>query len=136
VEAEPTQPSSVRRGTAGESAKIRIGNKAHKNSYIAGISGVTVAGAGGVIIDTTGHLGTVMSSARYKEAIQPMNASSEAILSLQPVKFRYKKELDTQGTPQFGLVAEDVAKVNPNLVARDEEGNPYTVRYEAVNASQ
>ena len=77
-----------------------------------------------------------MSSARYKEAIQPMNASSEAILSLQPVKFRYKKELDTQGTPQFGLVAEDVAKVNPNLVARDEEGNPYTVRYEAVNASQ
>ena len=121
-------------GTAGESAKIRIGNKAHKNTYIAGISGVTVAGGVGVIIDTTGHLGTVTSSTRYKEAIQPMNASSEAILSLQPVKFRYKKELDTQGIPQFGLVAEDVAKVDPDLVARDEEGKPYTVRYEAVNA--
>jgi len=63
-----------------------------------------------------------------------MNASSEAIFSLQPVKFRYKKELDAQGIPQFGLVAEDVAKVNPDLVARDEAGNPYTVRYEAVNA--
>ena len=63
-----------------------------------------------------------------------MNASSEAILSLQPVKFRYKKELDTQGIPQFGLVAEDVAKVDPDLVARDAEGKPYTVRYDAVNA--
>jgi hypothetical protein len=121
-------------GIAGESAKIRIGNKAHKNTYIAGISGVTVAGGIGVIIDTDGHLGTITSSKRFKDAIKPMGDASEAILSLQPVKFRYKKEFDAQCIPQFGLVAEDVAKVDPDLVARDEEGKPYTVRYEAVNA--
>jgi len=121
-------------GNAGESAKIRIGNKAQKNTFIAGISGVTVAGGVGVIIDTNGQLGTVTSSARYKEAIKPMDKASEAILGLKPVSFRYKKELDPAGIPQFGLVAEDVAKVAPDLVARDEEGKPYTVRYEAVNA--
>src|SRR5205823_7651935 len=59
---------------------------------------------------------------------------SEAILGLQPITFRYKKELDPDGIPQFGLVAEQVEKVNPDLVARDDEGKPYTVRYEAVNA--
>ena len=121
-------------GTAGESAKIRIGNKVHKNTFIAGISGATVAGGVGVIIDTNGQLGTVTSSARYKDAIRPMNKSSEAILNLKPVTFRYKKELDPKEIPQFGLVAEDVAKVDPDLVARDEEGKPYSVRYEAVNA--
>ena len=63
-----------------------------------------------------------------------MDKASEAILSLQPVTFHYKKDLDPEGIPQFGLVAEDVEKVNPNLVARDDQGKPYTVRYEAVNA--
>jgi uncharacterized coiled-coil protein SlyX len=63
-----------------------------------------------------------------------MDKASEAILALQPVTFRYKKDLDPAGIPQFGLVAEDVEKVNPDLVARDEQGKPYTVRYEAVNA--
>jgi trimeric autotransporter adhesin len=63
-----------------------------------------------------------------------MDEASEAILALKPVRFRYKEELDPEKIPQFGLVAEEVAKVNPDLVARDEEGNPYTVRYEAVNA--
>jgi hypothetical protein len=63
-----------------------------------------------------------------------MAESSEAILSLKPVTFVYKKELDPDAIPQFGLVAEDVAKIDPDLVARDEEGKPYTVRYEAVNA--
>jgi len=122
-------------GAASESGVIRLGTEGTQTAtYIAGISGIAVAGGVGVIIDTTGHLGTVVSSARYKEAIRPMNASSEAILSLQPVKFRYKKELDAHGIPQFGLVAEDVAKVDPDLVARDEQGKPYTVRYEAVNA--
>ena len=117
-------------GKAGESSTMRIGTKnTQKNTYIAGISGVTVAGGVGVIVDANGHLGTVTSSKRYKEA-----EASEAILALQPVSFRYKKELDPQGIPQFGLVAEDVAKVDPDLVARDEEGQPYTVRYEAVNA--
>jgi len=122
-------------GSSLESGAIRIGTGGRqKNTYIAGISGVTVAGGVGVVIDTNGHLGTVTSSTRYKEAIKPMDKSSEAILSLKPVSFHYKKELDPQGVPQFGLVAEDVAKVDPDLVARDEEGKPYTVRYEAVNA--
>jgi len=88
----------------------------------------------GVIVGTNGQLGTVVSSARYKEAIEPMDKASEAILALQPVTFRYKYELDPDGVPQFGLVAEEVEKVNPALVARDDQGKPYTVRYEAVNA--
>jgi uncharacterized coiled-coil protein SlyX len=121
--------------TANESNTIRIGNKTiQRNTYIAGISGVTVAGGVGVIVDTNGHLGTVTSSARYKENIQPMKEASEAILALEPVTFRYKHELDPDGIPQFGLVAEQVEKVNPDLVARDEQGKPYTVRYDAVNA--
>ena len=86
------------------------------------------------MIDSTNHLGTVTSSARYKEAIQPMDEASEVILSLKPVTFHYKHELDPGGVPQFRLVAEEVEKVNPDLVARDQEGKPYTVRYEAVNA--
>src|SRR5436189_3736139 len=63
-----------------------------------------------------------------------MDKASEAILALKPVTFRYKKQLDPKGIPQFGLVAEEVEKVNPDLVARDNEGKPYSVRYEAVNA--
>ena len=122
-------------GVAAESNAIRIGTVGTQQAtYIAGISGKTVAGGVSVMIDTNGHLGTLTSSARYKDKIQPMNKASEAILSLQPVTFRYKKELDPQGIPQFGLVAEQVAKVDPDLVARDEKGKPYTVRYEAVNA--
>ena len=122
-------------GVAAESAKIRIGTKpTHKNTYIAGIYGVTVSRAIGVIVDNTGHLGTTTSSARFKDNIKPMDKASEAILSLQPVTFRYKKELDPDRIPQFGLVAEQVEKVNPDLVVRDEQGKPYTVRYEAVNA--
>jgi hypothetical protein len=93
-----------------------------------------VARGVGVIIDTNGHLGTVVSSARFKDAIKPMDKASEAILALQPVTFRYKHELDPEGIPQFGLVAEEVEKVNPDLVARDDQGKAYTVRYEAVNA--
>ena len=122
-------------GAAGESNKIRIGtNGTHRNTFIAGISGVTVAGGVGVIIDARGHLGTVVSSERFKDQIKPMDRASEAILALQPVTFRYKHELDPNGIPQFGLVAEQVEKVNPDLVARDDQGQPYSVRYEAVNA--
>jgi trimeric autotransporter adhesin len=122
-------------GRAGESNTIRIGTKGtHTNTFIAGISGVTVASGVGVIVGSNGQLGTVVSSAQFKEAIKPMDEASEAILALQPVTFRYKKELDPEGIPQFGLVAEQVEKVNPALVARDAEGKVYTVRYEAVNA--
>ena len=71
---------------------------------------------------------------RFKDAVKPMDKASEAILALQPVTFHYRKELDPDGIPQFGLVAEQVEKVNPDLVARDEQGKAYTVRYEAVNA--
>src|SRR5206468_944550 len=71
---------------------------------------------------------------QMKEAIKPMDKASEAILALHPVSFRYKNQLDPNRTPQFGLVAEEVEKVNPDLVARDEQGKPYTVRYDAVNA--
>jgi uncharacterized coiled-coil protein SlyX len=74
------------------------------------------------------------SSARFKEAIKPMDKASEAILALQPVTFRYKHELDPDGIPQFGLVAEEVEKINPDLVVRDADGKVNTVRYEAVNA--
>jgi len=123
------------RGHTGKSGQIIIGTrKVQTSAMIAGISGVTVPGGVGVVVDTLGNLGTVTSSARYKDGIRPMDKASEAILSLKPVTFRYKQELDPQGIPQFGLVAEQVAKVNPDLVARDEEGKPYTVRYEAVNA--
>jgi hypothetical protein len=74
------------------------------------------------------------SSQRFKAEIKPMDKASEAVLALKPVTFRYEKEIDPQGIPQFGLVAEDVEKVNPDLVARDAEGKLFTVRYEAVNA--
>src|SRR6266566_3004961 len=123
------------KGKAGESNYIRIGTKGtHTHTLIAGISGATVAGGVGVIIDSNGHLGTVVSSERFKEAVQPMDKASEAILALKPVTFRYKHELDPEGIPQFGLVAEEVERVNPDLGARDEQGKPYTVRYDAVNA--
>jgi hypothetical protein len=81
-----------------------------------------------------GKLGTVVSSARFKDEIKPMDKASEAILALRPVTFRYRHELDPDGIPQFGLVAEDVEKVNSALVARDDQGKVYSVRYEAVNA--
>jgi len=123
------------KGVAGEANAIRIGKVGTQQAtFIAGISGVTVAGGVGVIIDNNGHLGTVVSSERYKDAIKPMDKASEAILALKPVTFHYKHELDPDGIPQFGLVAEQVEKVNPDLVARDADGKAYTVRYDAVNA--
>jgi hypothetical protein len=87
-----------------------------------------------VYINSAGKLGTSTSSQRFKDNIKPMGKASEAILALKPVTFHYKKNLDPEGIPQFGLVAEDVEKVNPDLVIRDKEGKPYTVRYDQVNA--
>ena len=109
-------------GVAGDSGKIRIGTKAvQKRAFIAGISGSAVTGSA-VVVDTSGQLGVAPSSARFKDAIKPMDKASEAILELKPVTFRYKHELDPAGIPQFGLVAEQVEKVNPALVARDAKG--------------
>ncbi len=123
------------RGVAGEAHTIRIGTTGTQtDAYIAGITGTTVPTGVAVIVDADGHLGTMTSSERYKEAIQPMEKVSEAILALKPVTFRYKHELDSKDIPQFGLVAEEVEKVNPDLVARDDQGKPYTVRYDVVNA--
>src|SRR5438874_802638 len=125
-------------GVAGDSNTIRIGGHTpnfgfQTATFIAGIHGVAVTGSA-VVVNSSGQLGTAPSSERFKEAIKPMDKASEAILALQPVTFCYKQELDPDGIPQFGLVAEQVEKVNPDLVARDEQGKPYTVRYEAVNA--
>jgi hypothetical protein len=120
-------------GGRNDSSTIRIGGS-QRTTYIAGISGATVPTGVPVIVDADGHLGTTTSSARFKDSIKPMDKASEAILALKPVTFHYKHELDPKGISQFGLVAEDVEKVNPDLVARDEQGKPFTVRYEAVNA--
>jgi Chaperone of endosialidase len=121
-------------GVAGEANTVRIGTQATQTAtYIAGISGVGVMGVA-VKVNGAGQLGVGVSSQRFKEGIKPMERTSEAILGLKPVTFHYKQELDPEGAVQFGLVAEDVEKVNPNLVVRDKEGKPYTVRYDAVNA--
>ena len=102
--------------------------------FIGNIRGVTTQNANAlpVVIDGAGQLGTVASSERFKKDNAIMGQASEGILSIRPVTFHYKK--DTTGTPQFGLIAEEVAKVNPALVLPDKEGKPYTVRYDAVNA--
>jgi trimeric autotransporter adhesin len=119
-------------GFATDSLVIRIG-EAQTKTYIAGIFGASVPGVA-VYVNSSGQLGVAPSSQRLKEEIKPMDKASEAILALKPVTFRYKKEVDADRTPQFGLVAEEVEKINPDLVVRDADGKPYTVRYEAVNA--
>ena len=122
-------------GVATEDNTIRIGTAGTQNrAFIRGIRGVTTGNndAIPVLIDTAGQLGTTSSSRRYKKDIKVMEQASKAILSLKPVTFHYKT--DTKDTPQFGLIAEEVAEVNPDLVVRDENGEIYTVRYDAVNA--
>jgi len=108
----------------------RIGDD-QLRTFIAGISGIPLAG-NTVVVNGNGQLGTATSSARFKKEIKPMDEQSEAILALKPVSFQYKS--DSTETPQFGLIAEEVAKVNPDLVTRDRQGEIYSVRYEAVNA--
>ena len=121
-------------GIAGEAFTIRIGDvEAQTRAFVAGISAVPVTGTA-VVVASDGQLGVAPSSQRFKDEIKPMDKASEAILALKPVTFRYKHEIDPKRIPQFGLVAEEVAKVNPDLVVRDEKGEIYTVRYDAVNA--
>jgi len=129
-------------GASADSNIIRIGSAGvHTRTFIAGIHGHILPDNGTlqpVFINNGGEMGTILSpppsSARFKEDIKPMGNVSEAILALKPVTFRYKKDIDPRRKAQFGLVAEEVAKVNPDLVVRDEKGELYTVRYEAVNA--
>ena len=121
-------------GNAGEANTIRIGKQGtQKSTFVAGIFGAAATGST-VVVSSTGKLGVASSSARFKQAIKPMDKASEAILALKPVSFQYKEEIDPEGIPQFGLIAEEVEKVNPDLVGRDENGKVSTVRYEAVNA--
>jgi hypothetical protein len=110
------------------------GENVSGTTWIGGIYGVTTHSGTTtpVVVSDTGQLGTVASSKRFKKDISTMEKASEAILSLRPVTFHYKA--DTKDTPQFGLIAEEVAKVNPALVLADKEGKPYTVRYDQVNA--
>jgi hypothetical protein len=122
-------------GVAGENDTIRIGTQGSQTkTFIAGISGTTLGNGVAVRVNANGRLGIAPSSMRFKQDIRPMDNASEAILTLKPVTFRYKQDLDPERVPQFGLVAEEVEKVNPDLVARDAGGKPYTVRYDAVNA--
>jgi len=102
--------------------------------YIGNVFGATSSGGTAVFINADGQLGTATSSLRFKEQIKPMEQASEALFALKPVAFRYKKEIDPAGKSQLGLVAEDVEKVNPDLIVRDKQGRPYSVRYDQVNA--
>jgi hypothetical protein len=114
-------------GVAGES----------DHTYIRNVNTTSVNGASAdsVTVDlTTGLLGHATSSRRYKEDIKPMNNASQALYELKPVTYRYKKEIDSTQSPAFGLIAEQVAEVNPDLVARNPQGQPESVHYEMVNA--
>jgi Chaperone of endosialidase len=121
-------------GVKGESNTIRIGNTDITATYIEGISGQIVVGGAAVFVDSNGKLGTMTASTRFSDEIKPMDKASEVILTLKPVTFRHKQEIDPKGIRQFGLIAEEVEKVSPDLVGRDEKGKAYSVRYDAVNA--
>ena len=122
-------------GVAGEAGTIRIGAAGTQTAiYVAGIVGTHLPMSTPVFVNAHGQLSTTPSSQRFKADIKPMDKASEAVLALKPVTFHYKKEFDPDGIPQFGLVAEQVEKVNPDLVVRDAEGKVFSVRYEAVNA--
>jgi len=122
------------RGLVGDNRVLRIGDADQVRTFIAGVFGRPVTNGLAVRVNAAGQLGTAPSSARFKEEIKPMGKASEAIFALKPVTFRYKKEIDPYGILQFGLVAEEVEKVDRDLVLRDSHGEPYTVRYDAVNA--
>jgi hypothetical protein len=120
-------------GVAGERGTIRIGDLSQERTFIAGISAVAVTGSP-VVVGGGGQLGVAASSQQFKDDIKPMEKASETILALKPVTFHYKKNIDPARTAQFGLVAEDVEKINPDLVVHDQAGKPYSVRYDQVNA--
>jgi hypothetical protein len=128
------ESNTIRIGTLGGPSCLGFVQPGYTATYIAGIFGATVSAGSAVSITADGHVGTSTSSARFKTEIQQMDKTSEALFALKPVTFRYKKEIDPAGKSQMGLVAEDVEKINPDLVLRDKEGKPYSVRYDQVNA--
>jgi hypothetical protein len=118
-------------GFNNESGQIRIGDNAHQSgTVIAGIAGATSVGGVPVLINSGGRMGTTTSSGRFKEDIRDMGSMSDGLMRLRPVAFRYKPEIDPTGLLQYGLVAEEVAEVYPELVASDEEGRPQAIRYQ------
>jgi trimeric autotransporter adhesin len=110
------------------------GADVNNSCFIGNIFNQTSASGVAVFVNQNGRLGTMTSSRRFKDEIKPMEQASEALYALKPVSFRYKKQIDPAGTSQLGLVAEDVEKVNPDLIVRDKEGKPCSVRYDQVNA--
>ncbi len=121
-------------GFGDETGVIRIGTTQTK-AVLVGIYGMTIATGGTqVYVNPSGLLGTSTSSRRFKEDIRDMDEASDVLLKLRPVTFHYKREIDSEHTPQYGLVAEDVEKVAPDLVVRDASNQVYSVRYDAVNA--
>src|SRR5215475_7296726 len=119
--------------TRRRTAPLNPGDPAHSKVFIDGISGATVGAANApVLVNVNGQLGTAPSSAQYKKDVADMGKSSEVIFSLRPVSFHYKG--DDTNLPCFGLIAEEVAKANPDLILLDKEGKPQTVRYEQINA--
>jgi hypothetical protein len=122
-------------GVAGESTTIRIGTIGIQTAtFVAGISGTTSPGGVGVFINGNGQLGTATSSRRFKEDIREIGEESDGLMRLRPVAFRYKPEIDPTGLTQYGLIAEEVAAVYPDLVVYDRDGWPETVRYHLINA--
>jgi trimeric autotransporter adhesin len=110
------------------------GANVSNSCYIGQIFGAISSGGTAVFVNSAGKLGTAQCSRRFKEDIKPMEQASEVLYALKPVSFRYKKEIDPKGIPQFGLVAEDVEAVDPDLVVRDNEGKTYSVRYDQISA--
>ena len=122
-------------GFTGDTGAIRIGNEGVQTKLVmAGIWGATASGGLPVYVNGNGQLGTVKSSARFKTNIKPMGNVSDALLALHPVTFQYKHDVDPSDAPQFGLIAEQVEKVDPDLVVHDNDHQIYSVRYDAVNA--
>ena len=121
-------------GVAGDAYTTRIGTTSQTQAFIGGIYGASESSGVAVYINSSGQLGTLASSNRFKTDIRDMNEDSSALYSLRPVSFHYKPQIDPKGTAQCGLIAEEVEKVDPALVAHDPDGKPYSVRYEQVNA--
>jgi hypothetical protein len=124
-------------GVAGESRTIRIGTRGvQTKTFVAGVRGVTVTGGVAVLVNSVGQLGVQSSSARFKEDISPMTpALSERLLQLRPVTFRYRQADESGAKPlQYGLIAEEVAKVYPELVAYDSQGRPEAVAYQTLSS--
>ena len=113
---------------------LLAGQNVSDSCYIGNIFGQTSASGAAVYVNSNHKLGTLTSSSRFKDDIKPMERVSEALFALKPVTFHYKKEIDPAGMQQFGLVAEEVEKINPDLVVRDKNGKAYSVRYDQVNA--